>query len=509
MKKSALINVLTGILKIVLVSIIALVLTSLLLNNLGKTNYGIIALFSSFNQYIGLLILAISGTVFKFVSIEYNKDNNLEETNKYYSTSFYSLVTIMSIIFFALLILSPYIGDLLNIENYNKNKQKFFLLSIFSFLLTSIVSIFVVAPMIKHKFYLNDYANIISKILQFILILILIYFANNLNLMTYGYSLVLFSVLYLLFSILNSRKIIPELNISVNFFSLNHLKEILSMGFKVILNNLGILLYTNTDIIIISIFLGTAYVSEYSISLQLALFIALIGSVVSRLFNPQISSLIARGKYKYLGTYIVMNSKIFFIFVGLFFILITSLSKEILFLWLGGDFVDMYKYVILLALYQLFHQSTVLFFMYFTLANKLTIPLVTTIIAGIINTILSILIIKFTDLGLTGIILITIITVFFKTVIFNSYYTCYLLGINFLKLIIMYFKILVFISIFSFLGHISIEFIFNDSYFLLTLYIILISFIYISISYTFILTKKEKIEVLHMTKLYNKVKNYA
>lgn len=509
MKKTIFINSLTGIIKIVITAGIMLILTSLLLNNLGKTNYGIIALFTSLNQYVGLLVLAISGTIFKFVSIEYNKDNNLEETNKYYSTSFYSLVTIISVLFFIVLILSPYIGSILNVENYTETTRHFFLLSIFSFLLTSIVSIFVVAPMIKHKFYLNDYANVISKISQFVLVLILIYFAHNLNLITYGYSLVLFSVLYLLFSILISRRIIPELKISLKFFSFSHLKEILSMGAKVLLNNLGILLYTNTDIIIISIFLGTAYVSEYSVSLQLALFIALIGSVVSRLYNPQISSLISKEKYKYLGRYIVMNSKIFLIFVGIFFILITSLSKEILFLWLGNDFIDMYKYVILLAIYQLFHQSTVLFFMYFTLANKLTIPLITTIIAGIINIILSIAIVKFTNFGLTGVIFITILTVFFKTIFFNSYYTCHLLGINFINLMTMYLKVFIFISIFSFLGYLSVEFICNDSYYLLSFYLIFVSFIYIVTSYFFVFNKKEKIEFLYMTKLYHKVKNRA
>ena len=88
MRNNVLINSLTGIIKIAIISIIMLILTSLLLNNFGKSDYGIIALFTSLNQYIGLFILAISGTIFKFVSIEYNKEENINETNKYYSTSF-------------------------------------------------------------------------------------------------------------------------------------------------------------------------------------------------------------------------------------------------------------------------------------------------------------------------------------------------------------------------------------------------------------------------------------
>lgn len=509
MRNNVLINSLTGIIKIAIISIIMLILTSLLLNNFGKSDYGIIALFTSLNQYIGLFILAISGTIFKFVSIEYNKEENINETNKYYSTSFFSLIFIVIILTILIISLSPFIGNLFNIENYDQNSKLFFILSIFSFLLSSLVSVFVVAPMIKHKFYLNDWANIISKVLQFCIVLILIYIVDSLDLITYGYSLVLFSFTYLFLSISISNKVIPELKISLENFSFSHLKEILSMGSKVLLNNLGILLYTNTDIIIISIFLGTAYVSEYSVSLQLALFIALIGSVVSRLFNPQISSLLAKNKFKYLGLYIVRNSKIFFLFVGLFFLLISSLSKEILLLWLGKDFIDIYKYVILLAIYQLFHQSTVLFFMYFTLVNKLTIPLITTILAGVLNIIFSIFIVKFTNYGLEGIIFITILTVFLKTVLFNSYYTCHLLGINFLKLMFMYLKVFVFICIFTVIAYQSIEMNFNNSYFLLIFSIFIISLLYIATAYLFLLNKKEKVEVLHMTKLYKKVKNFA
>jgi len=298
LKENLLKNSSIGILKIISASIIMLILTSLLVNSLGKTTYGIIALFTSLNQYIGLFILAISGTIFKFVSIEYNKDNNLIETNKYYSTSFFSLIFIISLLFLTTIMLSPYIGDILNIDSYNEIKKDFFILSILSFLLQSVVSVFIVSSMIKHKFYLNDFANIFSKIIQFIFILVLLYLIDDLNLITYGYSLVLFSILYLFLSFLISKRTIPELEITFKFFSFNHLKDILSMGLKVILNNLGILLYTSTDILIISIFLGTAYVTDYSLSLQLALFIALIGSVVSRLFDPEISSQIAKRKFK-------------------------------------------------------------------------------------------------------------------------------------------------------------------------------------------------------------------
>jgi O-antigen/teichoic acid export membrane protein len=502
-------NSLTGIGKTLLISVIMMVITSILLNNLGKIDYAKIALFTSVNQYVGLLLLAISGTVFKFVSIEYYKSNNLRQANNYYSSAFYSLAIISSILFLIIIALSPKIGVMLNIENYDKATETFFLLSVASLLVTSVVSIFVVAPTIKSKFYLSDFAAIASRTAHFFLILILIYLFNSLSILTYGYSLFLSSVLYLALSIYISQKLIPELSINIKSVSLNHSKKILRMGSKVVLNNLGILLYTNTDILIISVYLGSTYVADYALSLQLAIIIALLGSVVSRLFNPQIARFIGEEKFTFLRLSIVMNSKIFLVYIGIFFILVTSLSKEILILWLGDGYTQISSYVIPLAFYQLVHQSTVLFYIYFTLVNKLTIPLIVTIIAGVINMLLSIMIVSYTELGISGIVAITILTVFFKTLIFNSYYTCTLLKINFIKLFLLYLKIITFISAIAFFGYMSVDLYFNRSYFHLAFFTVGISLIYVILSYFFIFNKKDRIMFLHMTKLYSVVKRYA
>lgn len=508
MKNTALLNLSVGFIKVFILTVITMYIVSILLNTLGKDNYGVVALFASLNQYIGLFLIAISGTIFRFVSLEYNKDSGIANVNKYYSTSFFGLITLSIFVFAVLYFLTPFLNEFINSQQNNFLEIKiFFLLSIVSFFISNLTSVFLVPAIIKHKFYLNDIANIVAKVVQLLVVLFLLFYLFNLSLYTYGLSLVIYSVVYLGVSIYISRKIMPELKISSKYFSLTYLKNMLKMGINVLLNNLGILLYTNSDLIIINIFLTTAVVAEYSIGLQLAFFIAMVGSLFSRLFNPMLSHLIAKKSKNYIVNQILTNSKIFVIFIGLFFMLLIVFSKQILLLWLGEEYVYLYLIVILLSIYQLLHQSTVLFFMYFTLVNKLKIPLMVTIISGILNIILSILFVKYTDYGIFGVIIATILTVFFKTVIFNTWYTAHLLKIQNFKIVKTFLPAFIYICLCTTILFVFVNNMDLNNIYLSIVNIILFAIIYLLFAYFIIFTVKEKIQVLHMIKLYSIIKS--
>jgi len=496
-----------GFIKILILTIITMYIVNILLMNLGKEEYGVIALFTSLNQYISLFLVAISGTIFRFVSLEYHKNNKSENINKYYSTSFFSMLFLSILAFIILYAITPMLKGFVNSPNLNSSEiELFFILSISAFLISNLTSVFFVSGIIKHQFYLNDLSNIVAKSIQLLLVLILVNYLVDLTLYTYGLTLIFYSVFYLIFSIIISKVIMPELIISMKYFSIKYLKNMLEMGTNVLLNNLGIMLYTGTDLIIVNIFLGTATVTEYSISLQLAFFIAMVGTIFSRLFNSSLSKFIANYSSDFISSQILMLSKIFLIYIGIFFILLVVFSKKILFFWLGFEYIYLYSILILLALYQLLHQSTVLFSMYFTLVNKLKTPLKITIIAGITNIILSILFLKFTSYGVYGIIFATIITVLFKTVIFNSFYTAYLLKMKISRIYKTFFPSFIFIIVYSWLCFILVDSINTSNLYLLLVSLLTIVFVYLFLAYYLFFTKKEQVQVLHMTKLYYLVK---
>jgi len=500
MINNALYNILIGYIKIFIFTIASFYITKILLKYLGTDLYGVTILFSSFNQYIGLIVIVITASVSRFVSFEYFKDE-FNEANEYYSTAFYSLVIGSIVIFILLFLLSFYLNNIFNLPlEYLQDIQFFFLLSIFSFLLMSIYSIFNVGMTIKHTFYINDIINIFSKSIQLLTLIFLIYIFHSISLFGYALSIILFSICSLFLAYMISKRII-ELDIKVSYFNILKLKDMSKMGFASLFNNLGMLLYTSSDIIIINILLGSSYVGNYGIALQMSFLIPMVGSSFSRIFTPYIVELISKDRRIKLIDNIKSYSHIFSIFIGLIFSILVVFSSTILYFWLGKEFEHLYLLIILLSIYQLLHQSTVLSFTYITMMNKLKLPSIVTFVAGIINVILSIVLIKYTILGIYGAVIATIITVFFKTVIFNVVYAAYLLKINPLILWTPIIKGLSLPLLYSCITYLYISSLLISSIWMLLGVIFIFSVIYLFLAYFIVFSKKDRIKFILLFKL--------
>jgi membrane protein EpsK len=364
----------------------------------------------------------------------------------------------------------------------------------------SISSIFNIGMTIKHRFYINDSINIFAKLIQLLFIIILIYFFHIFSLLSYAISILLFTIIMLLAGYFISKKII-ELEIRIAYFNFLNLIEMSKMGFASLFNNLGMLLYTSSDIIIINILLGASYVGDYGIALQISFLIPMIGTTFSRIFTPYITELISKNRRKKLINSLQDYSLIFSVIIGLIFSIIVVFSSYILYFWLGSKYQYLYLLIILLSIYQLLHQSTVLAFTYITMMNKLKLPSIITFVAGLVNVVLSIFLIKYTNLGIYGAVVATIVTVFFKTVIFNVMYASFLIKINPLTLWFPIIKGLSLAVLYSIVMYTYISSLSISSIWMLLGMIFIFSIIYLSITYFIIFSKNNKIKFILLFKL--------
>ena len=153
--ENAFYNISANFIKIAVISIVSFVITGILVRELGEELYGVVPLFSSMNRYIGLSTTILSASVGRFVSLSFFK-GDFDDANKYYSSSFFGLLLITTIAFFVLYAFSFLLDNFFQfpIERIYE-VQVFFMLSVSSLLLSSIVSTFNVPAFIKHSFYLT------------------------------------------------------------------------------------------------------------------------------------------------------------------------------------------------------------------------------------------------------------------------------------------------------------------------------------------------------------------
>lgn len=227
-----------------------------------------------------------------------------------------------------------------------------------------------------------------------------------------------------------SIRLIPELRVSFNNLSSDKLKDLSGMGFNSFFNSLGILLYTSSDVIIVNILLGSVESGHYGIAVQCGMTVTLLGGSITRLLAPVLVELIAKDKRDEIIAYIVRFTKLITVFSGVPFILFVVFSKPIVGFWLGEGFLHLFLIIIAVVSNQLFHQTTSLTFTYFNMRNRLRVPAIMTFVTGILNILLSVVLVKYTELGLYGVALGTFISIFFKTIIFNVIYTSRLLNIS-------------------------------------------------------------------------------
>lgn len=424
---NALYNILSNIFKIAVVSIVSFAITGVLVRELGEELYGVIPLFNSFNRYVGLVTIVLSASVGRFVSLSYFKED-IHGANKYYSSAFFGIIFIILVIFLVFYLFSSNL-DLLFLypEAHADEIRWFFILSVAAFLLTTLLSVLNVPAFITHSFYFTDIIASLSKIVQFCFLLV---FLKEISVIVFGFSLITSAVFSIFLSYIISVRLLPKLKINIKNASGTKLKDMGGMGFNSLLNSIGVLLYTSSDIIIANILLGSIESGHYGIVVQCGMIVTMLGGGITSLLAPVIVRLIANDKRKELISCIVRFTKLICLFSAFPFVIFFVFSKPILNYWLGYGFESLYLLNILVVGNLLLHQTTSLTFTYFNMMNKLRVPAIMTFVTGLLNIFVSVILVTYTNLGVYGVAIGTLISVLFKNIVFNVIYASRLLDIS-------------------------------------------------------------------------------
>ncbi len=200
------------------------------------------------------------------------------------------------------------------------------------------------------------------------------------------------------------------------------------MGIWMVIQRIGALLYLNISIVVINIFLGPMQCGRYAPVAQLATLLALFGVALSNLFTPIAYDHIAKNNIKILVKQLTRIIKFLGLIMALPVGLLCGLSVPILQRWLGPSFVDLWPLVLLIvAPWQIVisirptcsvHEGF----------NKVRLPAIVIITAGFLNLVLSILLVKFTSMGIFGVGLSLCFCLVARNLFFTAIYTAIITG---------------------------------------------------------------------------------
>ena len=422
-KKRVLINLASNILSFVIQLCINFIITPIIVLKVGDAAYGFVGLANNFVSYATIVTIVINSMASRFITVEYVK-NNKESANRYYSSVFYmNLLLSLFILLFTIIFIAN-INVLLNVPNELLNDVKItFVLSFINLILSLFNTIFNVSAFVKNRIDLSALRNIAGNILKTALLVILFAFFH-----AKIYFIVLSTVIMTIYLIISnyrlSKKLCSDLVIDKKYFDIKYIKTLAKSGIWNSINSLSKTLLTGLDLLIANLFVGPILMGVLSVAKTIPTAIESLLATFSNTFNPQFVLLYSKGKTDDLIYTVNYSLKI----IGL--IMLVPLAGVIAFgvpffhLWLPGkshnEIIQLQILSILSMLPFIVSASNYTLFVLDSVTNKLKRPVIATFIMSILSTITTILLLKFTDLGIYAIAGVSSFYWIIKVFFFNT-----------------------------------------------------------------------------------------
>jgi O-antigen/teichoic acid export membrane protein len=208
------------------------------------------------------------------------------------------------------------------------------------------------------------------------------------------YSVVLFSGPY--------KKLAPSFRLADR----GHLKEIMNLGVKFFIIQIGLIFYYNCDDLIITQILGPAAVTPYALAINYFSVISMISAILMTPFWAAFIEAAIRKDHEWIRKTVRLLEKIclaLFVFSALMLVV----SPYVYHLWLGAEVTIPFSLSAAAAVYMSLNTYRTIFSYYMNGSGKVMLQLYLVIAAGIINIPLGIYLCKME--GAVGVLLSTIL----------------------------------------------------------------------------------------------------
>ncbi|MBF4244658.1 hypothetical protein EA004_06310 [Vibrio anguillarum] len=430
MRKQVLKNVSMNIISLACNVTIGILLIPYLVNRLGVIAYGLIPLSMLIVEYMSLVTQSICSSINRYLSIAINNNHKEidDERHVIFNTSLFGIIALVIIQFILFICPILNIDDWIDINDLLVNDVIYlFLFVFFSYLVSLISSVFSVSMYAKNRLDLMQFSNIARVLIRTFLIIIL-FECYAVNLEIVGLATFVSSSLTLLYSIYWFYKLTPDIKINIAFFKYRKVKVLGSFGGWLLINQVGFLLLSRFDIFLVNQLIGAESSGEYAIVVQLSNLIRSLLGVFSGIIGPIIITLYAKGEIDRIKEITYTFSKMITLVSIVPISILLFNSKAILNLWLGSGYDKLIPLLIILVAPLIFNIGVLPIFSVNTALNKVKIPGVLSLIFGMLYIILSILLVRHTDLGMYAVAISSMLALSIKNAIFTPIYAAYILN---------------------------------------------------------------------------------
>ena len=408
---------------------ISFLFTPYLIKVVGKEAYSFFPLVNNLIGYSSVITAAVGSMAGRFITMKVYA-NEMAEANKYYTSVWISNL-FLSCIFTILSIYAVInIDVLLTIpKELHFDVQCLFALGSLSLVLSLLTGILEIPTYVRNRVDLSSSRNLATTLIRLSCILALFWLFKP-SIIFMSLSALIASIIGIFLNWNFKKKLLPELQlVPKKYFSIKHVKELTNSGVWNSLNQLSTMLLYQLDLFITNIFLGAAITGDYAIAKTAPQLILQLLAMLSGTFVAHFNVLFAKGQLDAVVAETQKSMVIVGIIIGLPIGFLCVFSGDFYSLWVpdqDSDFLS--RMTVYTILPMILGGSINPIFGLFATTNKLKVPSIITLSAGLIQTLVIIALLKYTDLGIWAIIYTALFQSIIRNSLFTPLYGAYVLG---------------------------------------------------------------------------------
>ncbi|WP_172199909.1 MATE family efflux transporter [Campylobacter sp. RM16188] len=397
-------------------------LTPYILKSLGNEAYGFVGLANAIVAYASVVTVAINSVSGRFVAYEWHR-GDIKKANDYYS----SVLAVNIIFSFAIAAISAVfilnLSRVLNVPEYLTHDVRLtFIFYFINFCVGLFNGVISVCAFVRNKLYLISVRNAISMVILAALIVALFYFFKPM--IAYIAISALASSVFVFFStVFISSKITPELKFTLSNFNFSMIKELASSGIWNSFNALNRILLTGMDLFICNIFLNANLTGILAVAKAAPIILESFVAQLSTIFAPKFVQLYSQKNLRALIAEAKFAMKVVAFIMSVPVAIFVVFGLEFYTLWLPFKTSDeinlIYNLSIITLVPILLIGYVFALFNIDSATNKLRRPAIANTILGVSTIAAQIWILKFSDYGIYGVVVVGAIFYSIRIVCFD------------------------------------------------------------------------------------------
>ena len=385
-------NVITNVMRTLAMALIGIFMVPYYVGNLGIASYAIIPLATTMASYIQIVSDSIAYASVRYSTLAMNSGDS-EKANITLSSSFFGLGKVCLTIAPLGILLAIWSPAIFSISGSTiLEVQVLFAMIILSSLIVTLSTPFNGVFYATNDLYLMYLAKFAYSIAQ-IGTIILLFVISEASLIEIGIGYLVSSILVFVLLVVLSKKIEPKLKISRKYHSKEIFKKISNLGFWSILGKIGGMLYIQLSMVLVNLYLGSEVQGGFA---MIATIISMINTACYALVDsvePFIYQAYSKHKSDEMVQILYTATKIVIVFMAFPVAFLVSYSEEFLTAWVGSNYVYLNNLIVIgiLGNFSFCAVSAILSIPRIYL--KIRLPTVITLILGLINAILTMIII--------------------------------------------------------------------------------------------------------------------